>query len=101
MRATGSLGMGLGSMVSVSLTIRRMRPPMSTSVTLTAGPVSPEKTRRAGSALPPMPRGWTSRPGPSLRDRGADLEHVGAEVYGRGGIEVVGVVLEEGDAAQP
>ena len=55
--------MGSPFTASTSFTIIRIRPPMSTSVTLTAGPVAASKTRRQGSALPPMSSGWTSNDG--------------------------------------
>ena len=59
--ATGSLGIGLGSMHSTSWAMRRKRLPRSTTVALMPKPVFEVKTRRAvGCLRMPMPRKWTS-----------------------------------------
>ena len=46
-----------GGIASTLLTTRRNRLAISTTVALMAGPDLPLKTRRTGSALPPIPSG--------------------------------------------
>ena len=60
-----------------------------------AGPVVPSKTRRAGSALPPMPKrmhfdAWAGR-----GDGRADFQHVRPQDHLIARLQVVGVVLHK------
>ena len=56
-----------------------------------------DEARRVG--LPADAQGMDLEAGFPSRDGGADLEHVGAQGSWSGGVQVVGVVLQEGHAA--
>ena len=67
---------------STSLTIRRKRLPMSTTVAVQPFPTLEVNTSLAVSALrTPIPRKWTSRRGFRAAIQRADLQHVGLK-YG-------------------
>ena len=86
-------------MASISLATRRRRVPMSTMPTTTPGPACAGEDEAHGVLALAHEERVDLAAGRAGGDGRADLQHVRTEHGRRGGPEVVGVVLHEGDAA--